>query len=113
MRSAKRSRTSRLRSRSISRITISANGTSRLRRPQLGRLASRITNGELRNWLNGVTNELRKDQKMKVDIFTLCDFANTDSAGKLNILGSFDRINAHTMPMVHPLCCLAIKMRFE
>jgi|ERR1044071_10456 hypothetical protein len=50
---------------------------------------------------------------MKVEIFTLCDFANTDAAGKLNVLGSFDRINASTMPLVYPLCCLAIKIRFE
>jgi|GEM_PF-5568547 hypothetical protein len=29
---------------------------------------------------------------MKVEIFTLCDAATTDAAGKLNILGSFDPV---------------------
>src|ERR1700712_4109961 len=50
---------------------------------------------------------------MKVEIFTLCDAATADSGGKLNILGSFDRINANAVPVTHPLCALAIKMRFE
>src|SRR5258708_25119619 len=50
---------------------------------------------------------------MKIEVFTICDFANTDVSGKLNILGSFDRVNAHAMPLALPMCCLAIKMRFE
>src|SRR5215212_1478471 len=50
---------------------------------------------------------------MKVEIFTLCDAATADAGGKLNILGSFDRINAGSIPVTHPLCALAIKMRFE
>ena len=50
---------------------------------------------------------------MKVEIFTLCDAATVDAAGKLNILGSFDRLNAREVPIVHPHCALAIKMRFE
>jgi len=50
---------------------------------------------------------------MKVEIFTLCDAATADAGGKLNILGSFDRINATSIPVTHPLCALAIKMRFE
>ena len=50
---------------------------------------------------------------MKVEIFTLCDAATADSGGKLNILGSFDRLNANSIPVTHPLCALAIKMRFE
>ena len=50
---------------------------------------------------------------MKVEIFTLCDAATADSGGKLNILGSFDRLNANTTPVTHPLCALAIKLRFE
>ena len=50
---------------------------------------------------------------MKVEIFTLCDAATVDAAGKLNILGSFDRLNASEVPIVHPHCALAIKMRFE
>ncbi len=50
---------------------------------------------------------------MKVEIFTLCDAATTDAAGKLNILGSFDRLNAQQAPVTHPQCALAIKLRFE
>jgi hypothetical protein len=50
---------------------------------------------------------------MKVEIFTLCDAATVDAAGKLNILGSFDRLNATTAPVVHPQCALAIKLRFQ
>jgi hypothetical protein len=50
---------------------------------------------------------------MKVEIFTLCDAATADAGGKLNILGSFDRLNANSIPVTHPLCALAIKMRFE
>jgi hypothetical protein len=50
---------------------------------------------------------------MKVEIFTLCDAATTDAGGKLNILGSFDRLNAREAPVTHPLCALAIKLRFE
>ena len=50
---------------------------------------------------------------MKVEIFTLCDAATADAGGKLNILGSFDRIHAGAVPVMHPLCALAIKLRFE
>ncbi|MGI8821637.1 MAG: DUF6941 family protein [Chthoniobacterales bacterium] len=50
---------------------------------------------------------------MKVEIFTLCDAATTDAGGKLNVLGSFDRLQATQAPVTHPLCALAIKMRFE
>ena len=50
---------------------------------------------------------------MRVEIFTLCDAATLDAAGKLNILGSFDRLNAREEPIVHPQCALAIKLRFE
>jgi hypothetical protein len=50
---------------------------------------------------------------MKVEIFTLCDAATTDAGGKLNILGSFDRLGAKEAPVTHPQCALAIKLRFE
>jgi hypothetical protein len=50
---------------------------------------------------------------MKVEIFTLCDAATIDAGGKLNILGSFDRLNAKETPIMHPQCALAIKLRFE
>ena len=50
---------------------------------------------------------------MEVEIFTLCDAATVDAAGKLNILGSFDRLNARQAPVTHPQCALAIKLRFQ
>jgi hypothetical protein len=50
---------------------------------------------------------------MNVEIFTLCDAATLDTAGKLNILGSFDRLNATAEPIVHMHCALALKLRFE
>ncbi len=48
---------------------------------------------------------------MKVEIFTLCDAA-TEYGGKLNILGSFDHLWAKEVPVVHPHCAVAIKLRF-
>lgn len=50
---------------------------------------------------------------MKVEIFKLCDFAQTDSGGKLTIVGIFDVIYAREIPATHGLCALAIEMRFE
>lgn len=49
---------------------------------------------------------------MKIEIFCLCDAA-TDNRGKLNILGTFDQIFSPKMPMVHPSCAIAIRMRFD
>lgn len=50
---------------------------------------------------------------MKVEIFTLCDAATNDAGGKLNILGSFDRLMARQEPITHAQCAVAIKLRFE
>jgi len=49
---------------------------------------------------------------MEVEVFALCDAA-TDSFGKLNILGAFDRINGQQFPVVHPHCAVALRVRFE
>src|SRR5436309_2186087 len=49
---------------------------------------------------------------MQTEIFTLCDAA-TVAGGKLNILGSFDTIGAHSFPCAHPLCAVACKLRFD
>lgn len=49
---------------------------------------------------------------MKVEVFCLCDAA-TDYRGKLNILGTFDQIYAAGMPVVHPACAIALRMRFD
>jgi hypothetical protein len=50
---------------------------------------------------------------MKVEIFNMCDFAQADSVGKLNILGIFSVIHAAQFPATHGLCALAIKLRFD
>lgn len=49
---------------------------------------------------------------MEVEIFALCDAA-TDSGGKLNILGAFDRITTRQFPAVHPHCAIALRVRFD
>lgn len=49
---------------------------------------------------------------MKLEIFTLCEAA-TVSGGRLNILGAFDRIHSNKTPITHPICAIAIRMRFE
>ena len=49
---------------------------------------------------------------MEVEIFTLCDAA-TEGGGKLNILGTFDRIQTRQFPAAHPHCAIAVRIRFE
>ncbi len=49
---------------------------------------------------------------MDIEIFTLCDAA-TESAGKLNILGTFDRLISRQLPTVHPHCAIALRVRFD
>src|SRR5579884_987303 len=49
---------------------------------------------------------------MDVEIFTICDAA-TVSGGKLNILGSFDKLHSEAFPFQHPDCSVAIKVRFD
>lgn len=39
---------------------------------------------------------------MEVALALLADYANVSREGKLNILGIFDRINAQSIPAVHP-----------
>jgi hypothetical protein len=50
---------------------------------------------------------------MKVEIFSLCDFATADSGGKLTIVGIFDTIWAREIPATHGLCALALRIRFD
>ena len=50
---------------------------------------------------------------MKVEIFSLCDFASADAVGKLSIIGIFDTIYATQVPAAHGLCALAARMRFD
>lgn len=48
---------------------------------------------------------------MDIEVFVICDAA-TDSAGKLNVLGAFDSLLARTVPVMHPQCTVALRMRF-
>ncbi len=49
---------------------------------------------------------------MNIEAFLLCDAA-TDQQGKLNVLGAFDSIFAEKMPVKHPACAVAVRIRFE
>ena len=49
---------------------------------------------------------------MEVELFAVCDAA-TQSGGKLNILGAFDRVNAKQFPASYPQFAIAARMRFE
>lgn len=46
---------------------------------------------------------------MDIQIATLCDFA-ADYNGKMVINGTFDTLAAPKMPVVHPQCCLALRL---
>jgi hypothetical protein len=50
---------------------------------------------------------------MKVEILSLCDFAQAEPTGKVNILGSFDRLYAHEAPVVRSVCAIVARIRFE
>jgi hypothetical protein len=49
---------------------------------------------------------------MQIEVFSLCDAATADG-GKLNILGAFDTIWTRNVPVVHPQCTIALRVRFE
>ena len=49
---------------------------------------------------------------MKIEIFALCDAA-TEGGGKLNLLGAFDVMGAQSLPLIHPSCAVAIRIRFN
>lgn len=48
---------------------------------------------------------------MDIQIATLCDFA-ADYNGKLVISGTFDTLAARQLPVVHPMCALALRFCF-
>jgi len=50
---------------------------------------------------------------MNVELLVICDAANTDAGGKLNVFGIWDTVGAQTAPLVHPICTVVAKMRFE
>jgi hypothetical protein len=49
---------------------------------------------------------------LNVEILSVCDFAQ-DALGKLNVFGAFDAITAQDFPTVHPLMCVAVRVRFQ
>ncbi len=49
---------------------------------------------------------------MNIEAFLLCDAA-TQQQGKLSILGAFDSIFAKKVPVIHPACAIAMRVRFE
>jgi hypothetical protein len=50
---------------------------------------------------------------MNIEVFSLCDAATVDAAGKLNVLGAFDTIWSNKMPAVYPQCAIALRIRFQ
>ena len=48
---------------------------------------------------------------MNVELFVVCEAA-TDHQGKINILGTFDSIQGGALPVVHPHCAVAVRLRF-
>ncbi len=49
---------------------------------------------------------------MKIELLALADYA-VDQAGKLTIVGVFDTLFCHSLPVVHELCAVVAKLRFE
>jgi len=49
---------------------------------------------------------------MNIEVYSLCDAATNDM-GKLNMLGAFDTILASQLPVIHPQCAIALRIRFE
>lgn len=50
---------------------------------------------------------------MKVILALIADYANVSQEGKLNILGIFDRINAASIPVIHPQMQLIITLEAD
>ncbi len=46
---------------------------------------------------------------MEIDLALLADAATVDAAGKLNILGIFDRVHAHQLPAKHGRLSLILR----
>jgi len=48
---------------------------------------------------------------MEIEIFTLCDYAAEGHPGKLTIVGTFDTIHCQNVPVIHPNCSIALRVR--
>jgi len=49
---------------------------------------------------------------MTIETFCTCDFAQ-DNYGKLTVVGIFDTFNVQALPVVHPLMCIAVRLRLQ
>ncbi len=49
---------------------------------------------------------------MKIELFTLCDFAQ-ENGGKLTIVGTFDTIIGREFPCVHPNLSVVVRLRHD
>lgn len=49
---------------------------------------------------------------MHAEIFALCDSA-TNTPNRLNILGTFDTIWSKKLPILHPFCTVALRLRLN
>jgi hypothetical protein len=50
---------------------------------------------------------------MKIELFALCDFAQAEPTGKLNLLGIFDHLYAREAPVLRSVFAIAARIRFE
>lgn len=48
---------------------------------------------------------------MELEIFSLADYAADYGNGKLTVVGTFDTIFTPKLPVLHPHCAVAIRMR--
>lgn len=48
---------------------------------------------------------------MNIEIFSLCDYAADHGNGKLNVIGTFDTVNAPLFPFQLPHCAVAARLR--
>jgi hypothetical protein len=48
---------------------------------------------------------------MELEIFSLADFAADYGNGKLTVVGTFDTIFTPNLPVVHPHCSVAVRIR--
>jgi hypothetical protein len=55
---------------------------------------------------------LLNEALMKLEAFLLCDAA-TDTMGKLNVLGAFDRVFLKAVPALYQGCTVAMRLRFN
>jgi hypothetical protein len=73
----------------------------------------RTVNEPFKGFLTLSQLPIKIGKSMRVEIFSLCDFASADASGKLTIVGVFDTIWAREVPATHGLCAIALRIRFD